>query len=195
MQNNKLIEFPVNEDPRKIELDCFEKLKRLGMPNLELCQWPLERVLLVHLSIFAFEELSKEEPSRVVKRVVPQMGIGYNGELIEPVIKFDDSGELVEPPYPSPILYTTDFFVEINDYKDPELKIQIMVEIDGHEHHSSRQDRKKDSKKTIFLEKAGYKVLRFTGSQVNENPKIVLKDIVEIGKVWSGKLNSVSVPF
>jgi hypothetical protein len=193
--NNKLIEFPAYEDPRKLELDCFDKLKRLGMPSLDLCQWPLEKVLLVHLSIYAFEELSKKEPSRIVKRVVPQMGIGFSGELIEPVIKFNSSGNLIEPPYPKPILYTADFFVEINDYHSPEFSMQIMVEIDGHENHSSRQDRIKDAKKTIFLEKAGYKVLRFTGSQVNENPKIVLENIIEIGKIWSNKLQLASISF
>ena len=123
------------------------------------------------------------------------MGIGFKGELIELVVKVLPSGELEEPPFDEPVKYAVDFFVEINDTQDPECKIQIMVELDGHRYPSSPEQKKKDAEKDRFLTKHGYRVPRFTGSEVNKNPKMVVDEIMEIGKKLSQKQLFTAVPF
>ena len=182
-------------DLRQAELDLFDQLHHSGMPYLGLIKSPIERIILVHLSMYTFIELKKEEPDREVKRVVPQMGIGFKGELIELVVKVLPSGELEEPPFDELVKYAVDFFVEINDTQDPDCKIQIMVELDGHRYHSSPEQKKKDAEKDRFLTKHGYRVPRFTGSEVNKNPKMVVDEIMEIGKKLSQKQLFTAVPF
>lgn len=172
-------------DIRSEELVIFNKLKRNGMEHLELCQSPLEQIVLVWLAIHAFAELNQEHPTRVIKRVVPQMGVGFNGELVEPLVKFDDSGNLIEPPYDCPIKYSLDFFVVINDSGDPRCNIKIAVELDGHGYHSSPADKMKDAIKDRFLSRHGFIILRFTGKEIQRDPKIVVDQIVQIGGRWS----------
>lgn len=57
-------------------------------------------------------------------------------------------------------------------------KRMIAVELDGGSHYSIKQ-REKDLKKTEVLESLGWKVLRFTNAEVNNNLNSVVKEINE----------------
>ncbi|MBH8597295.1 MULTISPECIES: endonuclease domain-containing protein [unclassified Thermoactinomyces] len=56
-------------------------------------------------------------------------------------------------------------------------KYRIAIETDGHDYHSSYQQRAHDRRKDQFLESRGWKVLRFTGSQVNGRLRWVLAQV------------------
>ncbi|MEK4799946.1 DUF559 domain-containing protein [Thermoactinomyces sp. FSL K6-2592] len=46
-------------------------------------------------------------------------------------------------------------------------RYRIAIEADGRPYHSSKKQKAHDRKKTQYLQKNGWKVLRFTGSQIN----------------------------
>jgi len=53
--------------------------------------------------------------------------------------------------------YRTDFFDKSR---------KLVIELDGHEHHKSKEDRTYDAKRDRQLHRDGYTVLRFTGSEI-----------------------------
>jgi very-short-patch-repair endonuclease len=53
----------------------------------------------------------------------------------------------------------------------------IAIECDGKAFHSSREQKAHDRRKDRYLRKNGYKVLRFTGRQINSNLSSVLTTI------------------
>lgn len=74
-------------------------------------------------------------------------------------------------------LYILDFL--LTDYN-------IVLEIDGKQFHSSKEDKKKDSQRTRHLKKDGFHVLRLWNSQVTLLDKNQLLQIIEM-KVKSVK--------
>jgi len=50
------------------------------------------------------------------------------------------------------------------DFAFPDQK--VVVEVDGHEYHKTKEQRTNDAKKDRFLMSNGWKVLRFTGSEI-----------------------------
>lgn len=54
---------------------------------------------------------------------------------------------------------------------------RITIECDGKTYHSSPQQKAHDRKKDRFLRKNGWRVLRFTGSQINGKMGYVIKRI------------------
>ena len=87
--------------------------------------------------------------------------------------------------------FTLDFSrksINSNDYLYPKVHdLKYAVELDGFEYHSSKQQVNHDYEREQDLLAAGYKVIRFTGSQIYKDPfkcvdkffKIVKKDIGE----------------
>lgn len=71
--------------------------------------------------------------------------------------------------------YTVDFLIEVYEKK------YIVIECDGHEfHEKTKEQAKHDKERDRFLQKEGYSVYRFTGSEIFNNPIQVLSEIVEI---------------
>lgn len=62
-----------------------------------------------------------------------------------------------------------------------------VVEIDGHEAHKTKEQRYKDYQRERFLQKEGYTVIRFTGSEVYLNPKQCVLEMLEIANMVDGK--------
>jgi len=63
------------------------------------------------------------------------------------------------------------FKIFLLDFAIPSLKIAI--EIDGKEHHQQRKLRESDRRRTAYLEKSGWRVLRFSNFEVvNESIKV-----------------------
>lgn len=58
--------------------------------------------------------------------------------------------------------------------------IMIVVEIDGHEFHRTKEQRFNDYRRERFLQKEGYIVVRFTGSEVFVDSEYCLIQIEEI---------------
>jgi len=61
---------------------------------------------------------------------------------------------------------------------------RVLLEIDGQEHHSSQEDRKKDCEKTRFAQKKGWSLIRFTAFEVFNNPNKCIDEVLQIRKTW-----------
>jgi very-short-patch-repair endonuclease len=55
----------------------------------------------------------------------------------------------------------------------------IVIELDGHEYHSSKQDRTKDAQRERYLQRLGYSVVRFTGTEIKSNPQKCVQEVVD----------------
>lgn len=68
--------------------------------------------------------------------------------------------------------YIADFYVDRATYKDFEidLKNPIIIELDGFDYHSNKEQMNYDYEREQDLQLAGYKIMRFTGSQIFNNP-------------------------
>ena len=88
--------------------------------------------------------------------------------------------------------YIADFVIDFSrktydeEYVYPTIKnLKYVIELDGHEYHSDKEQVNHDYEREQDLQMAGYKVIRFTGSQVYNNPydcvdkllKIIINDI------------------
>ncbi len=47
---------------------------------------------------------------------------------------------------------------------------RLIVELDGHDYHSTKEQLENDAMRQRYLSRAGYTVIRFTGREINRNP-------------------------
>ena len=84
--------------------------------------------------------------------------------------------------------YIIDFVIDFsrksitnNKYIYPKLKnLKYAVEVDGYDYHSSKKQMEQDYTRENNLKKCGYKVIRFTGSQVYKKPLSCVDTLVNI---------------
>jgi len=70
--------------------------------------------------------------------------------------------------------YRVDFLLSTSAKK-------VVVECDGHDYHErTKQQARRDKQRDRELTKCGYTVLRFTGSEIWENPWNVIREIEEL---------------
>jgi len=55
--------------------------------------------------------------------------------------------------------------------------VKLIIELDGHNYHSSPEQLKKDAIRQRYLTRAGYSVIRFTGSEIYHNVKSCVEDV------------------
>lgn len=68
--------------------------------------------------------------------------------------------------------YRADFYFCSDDFTfDGELEpFELVIECDGHDFHSSKEQIKHDNERDMELKLAGYDVIHFSGSQIYNNP-------------------------
>lgn len=87
--------------------------------------------------------------------------------------------------------YIADFSIDFsqieeygyNDYlsEHPYMsKFKYIIELDGHEYHSTKKQRNNDYERENNLKELGYNVIRFTGSQVFNNPLSCVDKMIKI---------------
>lgn len=64
------------------------------------------------------------------------------------------------------------------DFAIPEKKIAI--EIDGHDYHKTKEQRTNDARRERDFQKAGWKVIRFTGSEIFKNVQQCCNDVYKL---------------
>lgn len=69
--------------------------------------------------------------------------------------------------------YRVDFFIEILGHK-------YAVEIDGHDFHSTKEQRASDYKRERYLQRQGIIVVRFMGTEAFQEPYACVDDLAEI---------------
>jgi very-short-patch-repair endonuclease len=62
----------------------------------------------------------------------------------------------------------------------------IIVELDGHAHHSSREDRTRDAQRDRWSMAHGFHVVRFTGTEVSADPRACVRELRELAKAPPG---------
>jgi len=123
------------------------------IPCLFEIESPLERKLFLALS-----------KSKIYFKM--QYGIGHDGQwkYVKNRSYTDPENNFIE------VLTIADFYIEKRDTK-------LCIYTDGHTYHRSEKQVQKDRKIDRKLQELGYKVLRFTGKDVNENIDKVIEDI------------------
>jgi hypothetical protein len=59
---------------------------------------------------------------------------------------------------------------------------RVVVELDGHNYHSTREQLEKDAVRQRYLSRAGYTVIRFTGREIHRDPAACVAELREIYK-------------
>jgi len=60
--------------------------------------------------------------------------------------------------------------------------VRLIIELDGHEYHSTSKQKEDDGLRTRYLTLAGYTVIRFTGSEIQRNAKSCVEKVRRIYK-------------
>ena len=75
--------------------------------------------------------------------------------------------------------YFADIYLEYKSSKDGLVK--VVIECDGHDfHEKTKEQASKDKKRDRFMQTAGYKVLRCTGSDIVKDPSQIISDLYSI---------------
>jgi very-short-patch-repair endonuclease len=64
------------------------------------------------------------------------------------------------------------------DFALPQQKVAI--ELDGHEYHKTKEQRTKDAQRERYLQKHGWQVIRFTGSEIYRDVNRCVQDVLDI---------------
>ncbi len=87
--------------------------------------------------------------------------------------ELENAGILYEFQYPIDNKYILDFFIQNENVK-------LNVECDGKEFHSSFEAIEYDNKRNFFMQSKGFKVIRFPGVVIWNNPKSCVEEIVKL---------------
>lgn len=81
-------------------------------------------------------------------------------------------------------LYRADFHI-VNDKEDgwgergSDTPVRaLIVEVDGHEYHSTKYQRERDSKRDREIIAEGYEIMRFTGSEIFKDAKACVQEVI-----------------
>ena len=134
--------------------NCIFKMTRSCVTCLTVLQSPLERKLFLELI-------------KAYIRFVPQYALNWKGEAIDAQNKkYNDPKNNFKE-----VLTVVDFYIEKRDVK-------LCVYTDGHTYHEHTEDQvKHDRNIDRKLQQLGFKVLRYTGKEVNENANKIIGDI------------------
>ncbi len=66
--------------------------------------------------------------------------------------------------------YRVDFFVR---------RKRLIIELDGHNYHKTKEQRTKDAKRQRFLERKGYRVIRFTGTEIYKDATKCVRETID----------------
>ena len=59
---------------------------------------------------------------------------------------------------------------------------RLIIELDGHEYHSTKEQLEKDAVRQRYLSRAGYTVIRFTGREINRSAASCVEEVRQIYK-------------
>ncbi|WP_035287869.1 endonuclease domain-containing protein [Brevibacillus massiliensis] len=89
--------------------------------------------------------------------------------------------------------YTVDFLIKFKPkHSSNESKeLSIVVECDGHDwHEKSKEQVARDKERERFIAKQGYLLLRYSGSEIVDEPHRIVSDITEIIFRWWPRIKS-----
>ncbi len=75
----------------------------------------------------------------------------------------------------------------IGIYKPDFMVDGVIVEIDGHDYHKTKEQREKDYKRERYFQKKGYEVVRFMGTEVYLDATACVCELLDIISVQVSK--------
>lgn len=57
---------------------------------------------------------------------------------------------------------------------------KVVVELDGHNYHKTKEQRTNDAERQRYLQKNGFTVVRFTGSEINKDVNGCVSEVLDI---------------
>ena len=63
--------------------------------------------------------------------------------------------------------------------------LKVVIELDGHDYHSTPEQRDHDTARDRALMKSGWQVVRFTGKQINRDCAGCVRETVDLVRAWS----------
>lgn len=63
--------------------------------------------------------------------------------------------------------------------------LKMVIELDGHDFHSSPEQRDYDTERVLFLQCRGWQVVRFTGRQINCNCDACVRKVEGLVRKWA----------
>lgn len=126
--------------------DCKSYLEVINLDGALLDMTPIEQVLFIANDIFIYKMMSniKTYLNLTSQETITVLGKNYRPDFI-----------------------VKEMMVNGVDF---ELKKQVIIECDGYNYHSSKQQRNNDTERENNLKLAGYSIIRFTGTQIHNNP-------------------------
>ena len=155
------------------------------MQHIEFCKSPTEQIVYVWLSVYLAEALMRNCPGKLAKSVIPQCGISPKGNIVRPP-------EKPELSYSEPIRYKIDFIILFSDSENHDNDVRVAVELDGHDFHSSKQDKRRDEERNRFSLSNLIIPVHFPASVVQQDPKKVIEQIMYIGSKWHRYFKSLN---
>lgn len=151
------------ELPDKAKELCFGAIFNLGITDkymldpIDECRSPIEKIFFVAFKIV--ENLRAEEiPDDYIGfHVLPQFDIVCDKHI-----------------------YYADFMIVLENLIDPNKSYDLIVECDGHEFHERTKEQvKHDNERAYALKKHGEDILRFSGSQIYNEPIKCANDVFD----------------
>ena len=120
------------------------------------CESPIEQMLSLALEELHIKSIYRFNPFIDVVEIEKQKEIDCNGKK-----------------------YRVDFYIPVI-YKNQEEKVFI-IECDGHEfHQKTKQQVERDNARTRDLQKAGYEMIRFSGTEIWHRPYKCANEVLNI---------------
>lgn len=63
--------------------------------------------------------------------------------------------------------------------------LKMVIELDGQDFHSTPEQRDYDTKRERYLQRGGWQVVRFTGSQINGNCMACISEVEGLVREWA----------
>lgn len=119
-----------------------------------------------------FEIIDEQFDSPIEKIVYLYLIDRFNPQIFCSIMKLETQKKIGN--------YRCDFYLEHKVKKTDKL-IKIVIECDGHEwHEKSKKQAAHDKKRDRYMVLQGYTILRYTGSEITNNPETVIEDIVNL---------------
>ena len=147
--------------------DAAESIQHTFDWAAEITESPIERILLAQ---FIHPQLARNFDERV-ELMRPPSGMIANA---------------VPPPFPGIYVYPqitigsyrVDFYICHVGFGDD---VPLIVECDGHDfHEKTKEQAQRDKARDRYLVGQGYRVLRFTGSEIYRSPFDVAEEIISV---------------
>jgi len=200
MEFKDLIEKDKENTSHKLDLEYFLNLPRRAQELLFLC-------MCNHhndnpLSILSFGYEYKMSPIEIIFDIAHEI-LKYEN-LVNPAFEFCHSTQINSTikinnkKYVPDFLYVYDFFddainilayeyaienpeaTEYKTYKYSNENLKVVIECDGHDFHEKTKEQvKRDNERQLALQMAGYDVIRFSGSQIYNEPFQCVKAVYD----------------